>query len=485
MRLLKPFASSLVCLLAAPVFAQGLQSSDAGSTDTKKQAETLASDVKVGGALSGAQSSPEPEEPVAGFFPDAHLTISTRNFFTNQYAQRTTRMVIQKDSGNEPTRRRDTWLQSANLDFRSGFTQGLVGIGVDATLFNVITLERGHGIVANGGDRVLVDGDGDSVSTWSKLGVANLKVKFSDTNIAAGRFTSDLPILRSKDNRVVPATFQGVRFVSNEVNNITVQGGSITRTVPRTSTDSQELLSTFGNRTVHGDRQSYIGLSVAPQHGLSGSLYYSRFEDVWNQYYLGLTDVTNFNDGWSLKNSFNAYHTSDQGSRQLGYIDNTAASFATTVGRGANSVTLAYQQVFGNEYFDYLWETASNNMANSAYSDYNGPNEKSVQLRYDLNAAGYGIPGLTFTLWHIRGWGIDGTHYDGDRNGANMGYNVRKLDGDKQWEVGASAAYVIQSGSWKNASIRTTVYHHRATANQIDGSWDEFRVVTSIPFEIF
>ncbi|MBF4211879.1 outer membrane porin, OprD family, partial [Pseudomonas donghuensis] len=90
------------------------------------------------------------------------------------------------------------------------YTQGPIGFGLDASLFSAINLERGHGRVANGGDRVLVDSDGDAVPTWSRLGVGDLRLRFSSTEIKAGRQLTDNPILRYKDNRALPSSFQGV-----------------------------------------------------------------------------------------------------------------------------------------------------------------------------------------------------------------------------------------------------------------------------------
>ena len=57
----------------------------------------------------------------------------------------------------------------------------------------------------------------------------------------------------------------------------------------------------------------------------------------------------------------------------------------------------------GDEFFDYIggdsiW------LANSVqYSDFNAPNERSVQIRYDLNMKHYGVPGLTFMARYIKG----------------------------------------------------------------------------------
>jgi hypothetical protein len=332
---------------------------------------------------------------------------------------------------------------------------------------------------------VLVDSDGDALPTWSRLGVGDLRLRFSSTEIKAGRLLTDNPILRYKDNRALPSSFQGVGLFSNELDWLSLQAGSFERAIPRTGTGSEKLTTTFGNRAYSGSRISYLGGMAKTPYGLDVSLYTSRFEDMWQQTYLGLTQLIGDRREIALKTALNYYHTEDQGEQRLGYIDNDAFSLAFTASHRAHSLTLAWQQVFGDEYFDYVWESTGNYMANSLYSDYNGPNEKSWQLRYDLDLASLGVPGLTTSLWHAKGWDINGTHYSGDRNGRNTGYNVRGLDNAKHDENGLMVAYVVQSGALKNAVFRTIVYNHRATGGQIDGSYDEVRLVANLPMWIF
>ncbi|MET1068480.1 MAG: OprD family outer membrane porin [Pseudomonas prosekii] len=426
-----------------------------------------------------------PQDQAPGFIDGSHLGLNLRHYYSNQHTQRSTHLVIKKHGVAQPTRERDTWVQTGMLNYSSGYTQGLVGFGVDASLFSAVTLERGHGAVANGGDRVLVDSDGDAVPSWSRLGVGDLRLRVSSTELKAGRMLTENPVLRYKDNRALPSTFQGIALNSNELDWLALQAGSFERAIPRTGTGSERLTTTFGNRAYSGSRISYLGATAKSPYGLTVSAYGSRFEDMWQQYYLGATHLAGDRAHLALKTSLNYYRTRDQGEQRLGFIDNDAYSLAVTASHGAHGLTAAWQQVFGDEYFDYVWESTGNYMANSLYSDYNGPNEKSWQLRYDLDFAAYGIPGLTASLWHAKGWGIDGSHYNGDRDGRNTGYNVRGLDGAKHNENGLMLAYVVQSGALKNAVLRSIVYNHRESGGQIDGSYDEFRLVANVPFTLF
>ena len=435
------------------------------------------------GPQAYAQENDQASDP--GFIEGSSLDLNLRHYYSNQHTQRSTYLSIKKPGGIQPTRVRETWVQTAMLKYSSGYTQGVIGVGVDVGVFSAVNLQRGHGKVANGGDRVLVDSDGDAIPTWSRLGVGDVRFRLSNTELKAGRLMTENPILRYKDNRALPSSCQGVGLYSNELDWLSVQGGSFDRAIPRTGTGAERLTTTFGNRAYSGARISYLGATLKPGYGLEASLYGSRFEDMWDQYYLGLTHRVGDKNAVALKTALHYYRTQDSGQQRLGYIDNDAASLAVTANHQAHSLTLAWQQVFGNEYFDYVWESTGNYMANSLYSDYNGPNEKSWQLRYDLDLAAYGVPGLTASLWHAKGWGIDGTHYEGDRNGHNTGYNVRGLDNAKHNENGLMLAYVVQSGKLKNTVLRTIVYNHRASGGQIDGSYDEFRIVGNFPINLF
>lgn len=426
-----------------------------------------------------------PQDQATGWFDGSHLQLNARHYYSNQHTRRSTYLTIKKQGVAQPTRERITWVQAAMLNYSSGYTQGWMGGGLDAALFSAVDLERGHGKVANGGDRVLVDSDGDAIPTWSRLGVGDVRLRVSSTEFKAGRMLTENPILRYKDNRALPSSFQGMALNSNELDWLALQAGSFERAIPRTGTGSELLTTTFGNRAYTGSRISYLGGTAKAPHGVGLSVYGSRFEDMWQQYYLGVTQVMGDRANLALKTSLNYYRTRDQGEQRLGFIDNDAGSLAVTASHGAHGLTLAWQQVFGNEYFDYVWESTGNYMANSLYSDYNGPNEKSWQLRYDLDLAPYDVPGLTASLWHAKGWGIDGTHYRGDRDGRNTGYNVRGLEGAKHYENGLTLAYVVQSGALKSTVLRGIVYNHRASGGQIDGSYDEFRFVANVPFSVF
>lgn len=480
MQRLKNF-SALICLCVS-------STSFADAESNQPKVSPVPADASTQNAMTPVVMPParvNDQEQAEGFVEGSHANLTFRNFYAGQKTSRDSYFTIPKTGGSERTDQRTIWIQAAMLDYRSGFTQGVLGLGLDLSVWGATNLERGKGAVAGGADRTLVENNGDPVNEWSRLAVGALKIRVSNTELRAGRLTAENPMLRAKDNRSLPSTFEGVSVVSNDFGGAAVQAGYIDRVIPRTGSDTEKFVSTFGNRNFNGDSLSYVGFNTKPWYGLSTSVYASRFENVWDRYYLGLTHRAGDSKLLNFKNMLSIYRTQDQGKRELGYIDNTIASLSTTLTHSAHSLTLAYQQVFGNEYFDYPWETSSNFSSISLYSDYNGPNERSAMAKYDLDFAPYGVPGLTTSLWYARGWGIDGTHYDGDRNGAHTGYNVKGLDGASHWETGLMASYVVQSGRLRNSSLRTIIFHHRGDPGQIDGNYDELRIIATAPFQLF
>ncbi len=61
---------------------------------------------------------------------------------------------------------------------------------------------------------------------------------------------------------------------------------------------------------------------------------------------------------------------------------------------------------------------------------------------------------------------------------------VNNQDGETHYEYGVGASYAIQNGPLKDTAIRATYVTHRASKQQSDGNLNEFRLVTTIPFNI-
>ena len=413
-----------------------------------------------------------------GFVEDQTLGGTTRNWYANELRRRDDRFSYNNHGTRESTPRRINWVQGTILNYTSGFTEGTVGFSTQVAAYNAVALDRDAKDIAGPNNRTLTHSDGDAVGQWSKLGLANLSARISNTTLTVGRQNFSSPTLDVIGNRALPSSFQGVGLHSEEFNNLSFDAGSFDRVSPRTEQGLSKFRSEYSATGVETDRASVAGLNYQPFKSLTTTLYATHVEDFWNQYYFGAVHNMGDNATLGLNTNFNYYKTLDTGSKALGNINNDTYSLAFGLTHQAHTVTLSYQQVSGDEYFDYLHETNGIYLANSLLSDFNGPNEKSLQLAYSINMAQYGIPGLKFNAYHARGWDIDGTHYKG------TAYDVRNMDGEKHNEYSVGTSYAVQSGPLKATAIRATYTTHRATRNQSDGNVNEFRLVTTIPFNI-
>ena len=443
-------------------------------------AETASQDF-VPTTLAGASAQSEAK----GFIDGQSLGGTTRNWYSSEKKFRGQRFSYEKHNQTRTDANRTNWVQGTILNYSSGFTQGTVGVATEVAAYNAVVLDRSKRDIKGGSNRTLADSDGDAVGQWSKLGLANVKFRVSNTTLTAGRQNFSSGIVDTIGNRALPSSFEGVSFNSEEFSNLSFQGGIFDRVSPRTEQSLSKFRSEYGNGQ-ETDKVKTLGFNYQPFKSLKTSVFAANVEDFWNQYYFGATHELGDAQTLALTTGLNYYKTTDTGSKKMGNIDNDTYSLSLGLTHQAHSLTFSYQEVNGDEYFDYLHETNGIYLANSLTSDFNSPNEKSFQIAYGINMAEYGVPGLKFNVYSARGWGIDGTHYNGTAYGeaGASRSDLRLMDGEKHQEYGVGTSYAIQSGPLKATTIRGTYVTHRASAQQADGNIKEFRLVTTIPFNI-
>ncbi|MEO8646389.1 OprD family porin [Pseudomonas sp.] len=423
-------------------------------------------------------ASTNSQSEATGFVEGQSLSGTTRNWYANEDKQRGGTYTYERHGQELTGTRRINWVQGTILNYTSGFTQGTVGFSTEVAAYNALALDRSREDIKGGSNRTLAHSDGNAVDQWSKLGLANVKARVSNTTLTAGRMNFSSPIVDVIGNRPLPSSFEGVAIHSEEFDNLSFDLGTFDRVSPRTEQSLSKFRSEYTNNSAETDHVNTAGLNYQPLKSLKTSLYATNVEDFWNQYYFGATHELGDSSVLSLTTGLNYYKTVDEGKKLMGDIDNDTYSLSFGLTHQAHSLTFSYQEVNGNEYFDYLHETNGIYLANSLLSDFNGPNEKSFQIAYGLNMAEYGVPGLKFNIYQARGWGIDGTHYNG------TAYDVSKMDGEHHYEYGIGSSYAVQSGPLKATTIRATYTTHRASEQQADGNINEFRLVTTIPFKI-
>ncbi|WP_248919817.1 OprD family porin [Pseudomonas entomophila] len=375
----------------------------------------------------------------------------------------------------ERNRKAEEWAYGLMGSFSSGFTQGLVGVGFDAHAHQGVQLDSGGGRA--GKARLLgVDNQGHPKSTYSRGGGA-VKLRMSNTVLAYGEQRVKTPVFSSSDSRLLPETATGWLLTSNEVDRLKLVAGHFNESTDRNaSSHDQGFVVNYSNGR-QGSAFDLAGAVWSPINTVSASLFTSRYEDTWRQHYLGSTLSHAIDDQRSVSLDLNLYRTTNTGKALSGSIDNTTWSLVSRYVQGPQTFSLGWQQVDGNTPFDYVTRGAIFLGNAVQLSDFNAPNEKSWQARYDLNLSAYGVPGLSLTALYVRGFDIDGSHVDRTGGYAYLGYG----EGGKHWERDLEARYVVQGGTAKGLAISLRHNVHRGNVAQAELDADQIRLAVEYP----
>ncbi|MEX5573698.1 OprD family porin [Pseudomonas lijiangensis] len=389
----------------------------------------------------------------AGFVDDAKVGLNLRNFFIN-------RNFVDPDNAQNGAQE---WTQNFILDARSGFTQGTVGFGVDVLGLYSLKLDGGKG---SGGTQLLpIHDDGRPADDFGRLGVA-AKARFSKTELKVGEWMPVLPILRSDDGRSLPQTFRGGQITSKEIDGLTLYGGQFRANSPRNDA-SMEDMSMQGRGAFTSDRFNFGGgeYTFNEKRTLVG-LWYAQLEDIYQQQYLNVVHSQPLGQ-WVLGANLGYFNGKDDGRSLAGDMDNKTWSAMLSARFGGNTFYLGLQKVSGDSAWMRVNGTSGGTLANDSYnSSFDNAKERSWQLRHDYDFAALGVPGLTLMNRYISG---ENVHTGTITNG-------------EEWARESELAYVFQSGSFKNLSVkwRNSSMRRDYSTNQ----FDENRLIVSYPLSL-
>ena len=425
-----------------------------------------------------------------GFVEDSRLELINRNYYFNRDLRNgasNTQGVNPALPASERNGYREEWAHGLMLRYASGFSQGTLGLGVDAHAHLGIKLDSGAGRTGTALLPISHNRQADAKveDHYSQAGAA-LKLRAWDTELKWGEMRTATPVFTTADSRLLPEMATGVYLRSQALGPVQVEAGHFTAYHEFASSNRDDSL-----RTRYSDTQvrslDFIGASYRLGDALGLKLFHVRAEDNWLQNYLNLNYNVPLGSGQGLNFDTHVYRSDATGRQLSGPIDNTSWSLATAYRVGAHRFTLAYQQIDGDTPFDYVGGL-SIDLANSVQlSDFNAPGMKSQQARYDLDLAALGIPGLSFMTRYVTGRGASdngwtpGAHFAG---GPASTYGM--YDGARWHELDIDVRYVVQQGWARGMLLRTrfATYrgNHEAAADLQD--INEVRVIVEYPLDL-
>jgi len=171
-----------------------------------------------------------------GFIEGAEATVLLRNYYFNR-------------DGKEGLGDRRDWSQGIQGNFNSGFTQGTIGVGVDAYGWFGLKLDGGAGTSNTG--NIPFDSDGSPESNFSSAGGV-LKVRLSKTMLKWGQMQPTAPVFAAGGTRLFPQTATGFNLFSSEIAGLDLEAGHFTAGNGPQHTDSDgEIFATYANVTAN------------------------------------------------------------------------------------------------------------------------------------------------------------------------------------------------------------------------------------------
>ncbi|NLY15882.1 MAG: OprD family porin [Gammaproteobacteria bacterium] len=409
-----------------------------------------------------------------GFVEDSKLDLHARTLYFNR--------DFRNEDSTQQSYREDLGLGLKAI-YESGFTQGTVGFGVDVFGLQGIKLDTGGG--RQGNNQFPTDGrSGKAQDNYSQAGAA-VKARLSNTTLKYGQQFVDLPVLSTDDSRLLPESTTGFLVTSEEIDGLVVHAGHFTALSAmdqsyRDSANGGELrsLDLIGARYNFTDNLSAAYYYADADLGHKGE----RLEA--KKQYLNINYNHPIADNQSVTVDFNAYSTRVRDRDNAYWLTtsdartgkNNVRSLAVAYNIGSHTFTVGTQTVEGNLNGGYAYGYDGGGsvylLNDVQYNDFRAKGEDSWQVRYDLDMAQFGVPGLSFMTRYVRGTNIE-------NNGRNNG---------KNWERDTDVRYVVQSGAAKDLSLhlRNATYRANGAAHAATGNRDvnEVRFIVEYPLSI-
>lgn len=409
----------------------------------------------------------------AAFLEDSKASLNLRNFYINQ------------DFRNEDRAGAEEWGQAFVLDYKSGFTEGKVGFGVDLLAQYALRLDAGGdadnpltSMDRSPGSAFPLESNGKAKRDFGRMGVTG-KIRFSETVAHFGTLTPKLPVVSPTDARLLSQTFQGAQITSKEIKDLTMILGKLEQSTERNSSDSNPLSiggANSGSKAQFSNKFYYGGFDYKLNKDLLLQYYYANLRDFYKQHFFGVVHNLSLPVG-SLKTDLRYFYSDSDGknssasgraegyvstgewgktSGSKGEIDNNLWSAMFTYSLSGHEVSAGYQKSSGNSDFASLNQGGGRNLhliTNAQINKFTSAGENTWVAGYAYDFKEIGVPGLKASLVYFSGDDIDAPGSD-----------------KREWERNIRVDYKVQSGWLKGVgfTVRNAMLRGNDTRDQDD-----------------
>lgn len=340
----------------------------------------------------------------ADFIDDSNVQLKFKNFYLD-------RQIEQPDQ----TKTQDfgSWTQGITLDAKSGYADiGPVKVGVDVLVQHAVRLSGDRG----DDDYILPFSNGKQARDFGKVG-ATLKAKVSQTELRVGEILPVTPVVFFDPSRQLLTTYSGAWLESKDIKDTKLTLAYLDGINARYENQYHDLSlfpqNNFATAVSTDDGMYIAGIDHQFTPKVGGSYWYADVTNIYQQHYAAVNYKTTLAENTKLDTHVRYFDNSESGDQLYGKIDSQAVSAGAKINHGMHTVQLGYQQMFGEHgnkapMFPTLggW-VPQPYLDNWSVASFIRKDEKSWSLGYTYNFADVGVPGLTATARHFRGWDVD------------------------------------------------------------------------------
>ncbi len=405
------------------------------------------------------------QSQASGFLEDSSAKVESRTvYFNRDFRDGHT-------SNEQGASKRDESAQGFILNLQSGYTEGTVGFGVDALGMLGLKLDSSPDSSNSG----LLPSNGEnprgSKDQYAKLGLT-AKVRVSQSVLKYGALLPDLPLLKYNDGRLLPTMFNGAMLTSKEFKDLTFTAARLDKYTARDSTDAQDIRVHCKNKryacNVTADHFDMYGIDYKINERLTAQYHYAELEDIYRQHFIGLLANQPVGSG-QLKADLRVLDSADSGAARAGSIENRALSGMLGYAIDGHTLSAGWQRMIGDNSMPYLDGSNPYLVNYVQVNDFAAAQERSWQLRYDYDFKAIGLNGLSFLTRYV--------------NGDHIKVPGSEQEG-KEWERDSELKYVVQSGTFKDVSLRLRNATYRTNYEQFARDVDETRLIVSYSFSV-
>lgn len=363
----------------------------------------------------------------ADFVKDSKLSLDLRNYYYNQNT----------DGGKEGGQ----WGQAFMLNYKSGFTEGAVGFGVD--LFGAAAYQLAdHGDYTAAGNMLFAEGK-DRLNK----GGATVKARMGNTNAYAGALRPNTPVFVANDARMLPQMVEGVLVTNQDVAGLTLAAAHVTKVSQRDSDTWADLAKDF----------SLVGADYKVMNGLTAQYYFGTLADSYDQHFAGLKYSAELGGG-KLGADARFFNTKSEGVKDANNLWSVLVNYSVA----GHTVGLGYQHTSEDASFRSIGPSnylISERMIGAGLM--NNADETVTLVSYGFDFGTVGVKGLNASVIHQMG---DGGTSKFDRS-----------------ETDVVVGYTLQEGQFKGLGARLMHGMYRPEGNRADIDQTRFIVNYSIP----